>query len=81
MNNVEYDEGGAAESAPHAQRPAEASTRFLMLGCGRMGGALLDCWHAIDAFDLSAISPLARASLPCTPTPASALRSAPPRRR
>ena len=38
--------------------------RILMLGCGKMGGALLTRWVAATPFDFTALSPSGRRSLP-----------------
>lgn len=64
MDNLQHDAGTSTATAPRAGASAETSTRFLMLGCGRMGGALLDCWHAIDDFHFTAVSPSGSRSLP-----------------
>lgn len=64
MDNLKQDKAPAGESASHTHAPGEASARFLMLGCGRMGGALLDCWHAIDGFHFTAVSPSGSRRLP-----------------
>ena len=45
-----------SERAPGAEAAA-SPTRFLMVGCGKMGGALLEGWNGIESFSFTAISP------------------------
>ncbi len=40
------------------------SVRTLLLGCGRMGGALLEQWHQLEDFDFTAVSPSGRRQVP-----------------
>lgn len=44
--------------------PAGRSARVLLLGCGRMAGALLEQWHRIPGFAFTAVSPSGSRSLP-----------------
>jgi pyrroline-5-carboxylate reductase len=56
-----------APDAASDKVPAEApdcATRVLLLGCGRMAGALLEQWHRIPAFDYTAVSPSGSRQLP-----------------